>query len=235
MSEQIYKWLLRLYPSSFQKTYGEEALQLFRDRSRDERGFLSALRHWLDLLGDLVISLPREYQTAPATVAISRADGTPSFHLLEDETLSLRSLTYGGIAALIVYGTLLPLIGHGGKPLHFYAPDTQRIPRHSAAIPHQPPPPTVTLSYSPANLTPGSTLILTATVLAAGAAPTPTGHVRFFDGSTVLRMGKLQNGTVTVEGKLPHSTKHSLYAIYYGDFLYGPASSIGERGLESLR
>jgi hypothetical protein len=234
MSERIYKWLLRLYPSSFQKAYSDEALQLFRDRARDETGFLSALRLWLDLLSDLVISLPREYQTAPAAVAVSRADGTPSFHLLEDETLSLRSLFYGGIAALIVYGTLLPLIGHGGRRLHPPS-DFEPIPRHSAVIPKPPPPPTVTLSYSPANPAPGSTLILTATVLAPGAAPTPTGHVRFFDGSTALTMGKLHNGTVTVESKLPHNPNHSLYAIYYGDFEYGPASSIGDRGLESLR
>jgi hypothetical protein len=235
MSERIYKWLLRLYPSNFQKAYGEEALQLFRDRSRDERGFLSSLRLWLDLLGDLVISIPREYRSVPAASAVSRADGTPSFHLLEDETLSLRSLMYGGVAALIVYGTLLPLIGHGGKPVHLYAPDAQRIPRHSAAIPKPPPPPTVTLTYSPTSLTSGSTLILTATVLAAATAPTPTGHVRFFDGNTVLTMGKLKNGTVTVEGKLSHRRKHSLNAVYYGDFEYSPASSIGERGLEALK
>ena len=38
MSEKIYAWLLRLYPSHFRKTYGEEALQLFRDRARDENG-----------------------------------------------------------------------------------------------------------------------------------------------------------------------------------------------------
>lgn len=35
MSEKIYAWLLRLYPSRFRTAYGEEALQLFRDRSPD--------------------------------------------------------------------------------------------------------------------------------------------------------------------------------------------------------
>ena len=34
MSEKIYTWLLRLFPSRFRNTYGEDALQLFRDRVR---------------------------------------------------------------------------------------------------------------------------------------------------------------------------------------------------------
>jgi hypothetical protein len=54
-------------------SYGDEALQLFRDRARDERGFLSGLRLWLDLLGDLAISIPREYRSIPATVVVGSA------------------------------------------------------------------------------------------------------------------------------------------------------------------
>jgi Bacterial Ig-like domain (group 3) len=235
MSEKIYAWLLRLYPSHFQKGYGDEALQLFRDRARDERGFLSGLRLWLDLLSDLVISIPREYRTIPAALVVSRAehcsDGTPSFHILEAEALSFRSLFYGGIASLVVYGSILLLIGHGGTHFPISAPDFQRLPRHSGTIAK--PPPTVTLSYLPANPAPGSTVSLTATVTPVGTSPTPTGHVRFFDGSTILTTGKLDNGAVTVKGKLPRGTKHSLNALYYGDFNYGPASSIGKRGMES--
>jgi len=49
MSEKLYAWLLRLYPSRFREDYGEEALRLFRDRARDERGFFPRLRLWLDL------------------------------------------------------------------------------------------------------------------------------------------------------------------------------------------
>ena len=36
MSEKIYAWLLRLYPSRFREEYGEAALELFRDRAHDE-------------------------------------------------------------------------------------------------------------------------------------------------------------------------------------------------------
>ena len=43
MSEKIYTRLLRLYPSSFRRRYEGEALQLIRDRFRDETGFLREL------------------------------------------------------------------------------------------------------------------------------------------------------------------------------------------------
>ena len=38
MSEKIYTCLLRLYPPAFRNKYREEALQLYRDRLRDEIG-----------------------------------------------------------------------------------------------------------------------------------------------------------------------------------------------------
>jgi hypothetical protein len=56
MSEKIYAWFLRRYPSRFREEYGDEALQLLRDRARDERGFFRTLRLWLDLLSDLAIA-----------------------------------------------------------------------------------------------------------------------------------------------------------------------------------
>jgi hypothetical protein len=228
MSEKIYALLLRLYPSSFQKAYGEEALQLFRDRARDERGFLSGLRLWLDLLSDLASSLPREYRHLPSALASPSAhsDGTPSFYILEAETLSLRSLFHGGIASLVVYGSLLVLIAHGGNPLPNAALDFERSSRRSA-LPK--PPPTLTLSYLPTNPAPGSTISLTATVAPVGTLPTPAGHVRFFDGNTILNTSKLDNGTITVKSKLPHIALHSIHAIYYGDFNYSSATSTGER------
>ena len=65
MPEKVYAWLLRLYPSHFRSAYGQEALQLLHDRKRDESGFLSSLRLWLDLLCDLAASLPREHQRVP--------------------------------------------------------------------------------------------------------------------------------------------------------------------------
>jgi hypothetical protein len=46
MSEKIYARFLHLYPSRFREAYGEEALQLFRDRARHERGLFRRLRLW---------------------------------------------------------------------------------------------------------------------------------------------------------------------------------------------
>ena len=49
MSEKIYTRLLRLYPSSFRRRYEGEALQLIRDRFRDETGFLKRARLWWEI------------------------------------------------------------------------------------------------------------------------------------------------------------------------------------------
>jgi len=81
MSEKIYAWLLRLYPPHFRENYGDEALQLLRDRARDETGFFRTLRLWLDLLTDLVISIPREYRSVRPSLgaAVQRVGGGPTF------------------------------------------------------------------------------------------------------------------------------------------------------------
>jgi hypothetical protein len=42
MSEKIYACLLRLFPWHFREAYGDEALQLVRDRARDEIRILPA-------------------------------------------------------------------------------------------------------------------------------------------------------------------------------------------------
>lgn len=229
MSEKIYAWLLRLYPSSFRKAYGEEALQLFRDRAREERGFASRVRLWVDLLFDLAISVPRSYRTFPAklTVAKGSADGAPSFLVLEEETLGFGSLVYGGMAAVVVYGSLLALIGRGGHPLSIRIPEMPQAPSYAGGVVQ--PAPTVVLSCSSVHPGAGAVVHLTATVLAVGSGPIPNGHVRFFDGSTALtdvNSGRLENGTVTVRAELPQSATHELWAIYYGDVNYRASNSL---------
>ena len=86
MSEKIYSWLLRLYPSQFWAAYGAAGLQLFRDRARDEKGVFPTLRLWLDVLADLAISLPCEYRRVQRGFVGGSAqqslDGVPSFHVL---------------------------------------------------------------------------------------------------------------------------------------------------------
>ena len=62
MSEEIYVWLLKLYPAAFREEYGPAALQLFRDRLRAERGTLARCRLWFDVIVDLAVSIPVEYR-----------------------------------------------------------------------------------------------------------------------------------------------------------------------------
>lgn len=105
MSEKIYTRLLRLYPSSFRKKYEGEALQLIRDRLRDETGFFKRARLWWDLVADVLAGLPSAYRNSYAvTEAASlslHAAGTPSFKILDKEPLGLGSILAGGTISLI--------------------------------------------------------------------------------------------------------------------------------------
>jgi hypothetical protein len=359
MSEKIYARLLRLYPSRFRKQYEGEALQLIRDRLRDETGFFKRARLCWDLVADVLAGLPSAYRnsyagTKAASLALDTA-GIPSFKLLDKEPLGLGAILVGGTMSLIALaafafllsrqiayqpisgsnGRMSPIesvmqrlnsppapgstagslqdaatpasaqmngqhaqpstpgastpnrsasssetpnrernqvvstrmqnlnehsidrrnapsaveaFSEGGKQTSF-ADNRQEFanartadvgnsshdlhtvirqsPRYSGTIAKLTP--TVALSYLPTNPAPGSMANLTATVPAVGTRPTPTGNVRFFDGSAVLNMGKLNNGSVTVKVQLPYIATHSLRAIYYGDANYSSASSIGER------
>jgi hypothetical protein len=124
MSEKIYAWLLRLYPAHFREKYGEEALQLLRDRARDETGFLQILQLWLDLLTDLVISIPREYRSVGQAVvgsAVQRVGCGPTFFVLEDGAQRLRAFACGGILSLAVLATVAGLLIHVGAQQTFGA------------------------------------------------------------------------------------------------------------------
>jgi Peptidase family S41/N-terminal domain of Peptidase_S41 in eukaryotic IRBP len=119
MSEKIYAWLLRFYPSHFRKGYGDEALQLLRDRKRDEKGLLPGLRLWLDLLADLAVSLPSEYRRVPPqlprAVAALGLDGLPSFHSLKHERPSLGALLLGSLLSLSAFAAFPAMIRQLGN------------------------------------------------------------------------------------------------------------------------
>jgi len=113
MSEKLYAFLLRLFPSRFRQSYGEDALQLFRDRARHETGLPSRLRLWLDLLADLAISVPREYfyaQPELLSASAGQTPGSPSFHVLDNDAPRPGALVFGfalSVAALLTFSTLL--------------------------------------------------------------------------------------------------------------------------------
>jgi hypothetical protein len=118
MSERIYALLLRLFPSHFRKAYGEEALQLFRDRTRDEKGFFPRLQLWFDLFADLAISVPREYFYAePELIAVSgqRLGGTPWFYIVGEQSPRPGALFLGAMLSLAALVTFSTLLGHGGS------------------------------------------------------------------------------------------------------------------------
>jgi hypothetical protein len=135
MSEKIYAWLLRLYPSHFRKAYGQEALQLFRDRSRDETGFLPRLRLWCDLLADMAVSIPREYRRQEPALAVAavqpHVDGIPEFRSLESgESPRPGALFSGACLSLLGFAaiSLLMVHGHSYRPLFLRGGHAQPTP-----------------------------------------------------------------------------------------------------------
>jgi hypothetical protein len=114
MFEKIYTRLLRLYPSRFRKEYGNEALELIRDRLRDETGFLRKTRLCWDLVTDTFVSVPKEYRNSyavrDAAPLSADGDGTPSFMVLEEEPLGRGSIFLGSVlsaAAICAFALFL--------------------------------------------------------------------------------------------------------------------------------
>jgi hypothetical protein len=125
MSEKIYAWILRLYPAHFREIHGQEALQLFRDRVRHEKGFLPGVRLWFDLFKDLLISLPREYgyeRTLASVPTYQSSGGVPSFFMLVDELPRVSALFSGGALTMAALATIWTLLGHAGNFARAEAP-----------------------------------------------------------------------------------------------------------------
>ena len=128
MSEKIYSRLLKLFPSRFRDVYGEDALQLFRDRARDEKGLFPTLRLWLDLLADLAISVPREYFYAEPELlaAHPRSGGIPSFYVLGEESPRPGALVFGTLFSVLALATFSALLSHGAVYRRTTTPARQR-------------------------------------------------------------------------------------------------------------
>jgi hypothetical protein len=116
MSEKIFAWLVRLYPAPFKRKYQLEALQLYRDRLRDERGTFLRMRLYCDLLSDALIGIPQAWRTSYAetisTAAAGNVSGLPSFRLLDREPLRPGPLVAGcvfSMMALVAFGLVMRL------------------------------------------------------------------------------------------------------------------------------
>jgi hypothetical protein len=116
MSERIYAYLLRLYPSRFREEYKEEAIQLYRDLYRHETGLLRRARLWVTLLADLAVGLPQAYRNtyvSPASSPVAQGmQGIPTFRLLEGQGVRPESFLYGSALALATLGTLSVVLSH---------------------------------------------------------------------------------------------------------------------------
>jgi len=137
MSEKIYALLLRLFPSHFREAYGEEALLLFRDRARDERGFVGTVWLWLDLLTDLAFSVPAEYfRVQPALIGapnLRRVNGMPLFFILEGQAPRFGALLLGCVFTLGAVGTISILLTQVGT-YRTFRPWTFQ-PQHAGSAP----------------------------------------------------------------------------------------------------
>ncbi|QNI37394.1 Ig-like domain repeat protein [Edaphobacter albus] len=225
MSERIYRALLRLYPRRFRAHYGEEALQLFRDRMEDERGWLRRSRLWLDLLLDLGAIRIRGYREATVVGAVTVAKpgaGIPSFASLEVRALETRFLIWGGFLSVVFCGAVLFALQHGGGRL----PLMHAMVNSNAPVIKAKEVPKITFSYEPADATGGSMVRLHTVVKANGDGPVPTGKVNFLHGWNIFVDGKLVDGTVTVVAKVPRGKRLPLNALYTGDMNYGSVSSV---------
>ena len=129
MSEKAYACVLHLLAPHFYRVYGEEARRLVRDRCRDERGVVSKIRLWLDLLADLLVAAICDdrfaRQVLHSRIAAAHAmEAVPSFAVVRSGWPPTAALLVGGAFSLAILATLSALIDHGGggqvvsPPLH---------------------------------------------------------------------------------------------------------------------
>jgi hypothetical protein len=132
MSEKIFACLLRIYPSGFREKYGEDVLQLYRDRFRDETGLFPRARLYFDLISDIVVGLPQAYRNTYAAVASTslaiNTDGVPSFRVLDKEPLPPGLILLGSIVALMALTGFLFVMGHPTADRSFSSSNGHKSP-----------------------------------------------------------------------------------------------------------
>src|SRR5947208_6488939 len=111
MSEKILACLLRLYPARFRQRYGAEAIELLRDRWREERG-AARLRLWFDLLADFAAGLPQAYRNSYASPVPEHASGLPAFSVLDEEPLRPGSVLLGSVLAIGALAAFVFVMNH---------------------------------------------------------------------------------------------------------------------------
>jgi hypothetical protein len=104
MSEWLLTRLLRLYPRQFRRQYGAEALQLMRDRSRDEHGVWPQVRLYLDLIADLITMSVRNLQPAKPMLMSASTSAVRTVSLVIPESSSRRPQRLAsGTASIVMF------------------------------------------------------------------------------------------------------------------------------------
>jgi hypothetical protein len=107
MFETLCALLLRLYPPEFRDAHGPEALQLMRDRARDERGVFRRVRLLMDLVLDLgATSLHGWHASKPFLAPI---DGSPRFDIIDLHRPSPAALAVGVAVTILMFTALTQL------------------------------------------------------------------------------------------------------------------------------
>jgi len=104
--ERVYRGFLRLYPAEFRHRFGEEMVQLFRDKLRDARSGRAswgAIHAWTRLLIDVAVTAPVEHLRRNRTMAHSLTSSPP----VEARVLGIAGLI-AGFVILLVYVVELP-------------------------------------------------------------------------------------------------------------------------------
>jgi len=107
MFERICALLLRFYPTDFRRAYGREAVQLIRDRARDERGVFLRGRLLMDLVLDLfAMSLRGGHGGTPSLAPI---DGAPRFDIIEGHGPRPEALAAGMLTSILLFASFTQL------------------------------------------------------------------------------------------------------------------------------
>jgi hypothetical protein len=152
-----------------------------------------------------------------------------SFASLEERGIEFRSLLWGGVLSLIVCGSALFALGHGGRPVVYsmlYQNNLPSVPGGKAKS-------RIVLACEPITSSGGSMIQVTAVVSGEENGPTPTGRVNFLYGWNSFEVERLANGSVTIDTKVPENKDLPLRAIYLGDVNYTSAGSFDESQSQS--
>jgi hypothetical protein len=103
MFEKLCALLLRLYPAGFRRAYGRDAVQLIRDRARDERGVLLRVRLLSDLAIDLLKTSLDGWQHDKPLLA--RIDSAPRFDVIDVHGTRPEALAAGILASVLMFAS----------------------------------------------------------------------------------------------------------------------------------